>query len=188
MRLVITGTACTGKSTLSRQLAERRGWEYIPENYESLFDKHGKYIQPRSELAIQIDRVLVNKWKLEKLHKNTVSDRCSIDLFNLWLSLGFSENKQVAEFAKKCRGYQRYYDAFVILPWGVLPMQQVNESNGMHKRNMNPWAQFHRNATLIGLIMQWVPSSKRIFMPAKIINLDERIDYVLAFLEKQAKE
>ena len=182
MRVAITGTPCTGKSTLAKQLATKMEWQYIPETFASLFDEQGGYIQPPSVLAVQMDKVLMLKRQLEFKHVDTVSDRCSADLFILWLSRGFSKHKQVAEFADKCRDYLRHYDAFIYLPWGVLPLEQLEEGESGCKRNMDQWTQFYNNSALIGLIMQWVPAEKRIFIPTNIIDLETRADYVLSRL------
>lgn len=184
MRVAITGTPCTGKSTLAKQLATKMDWQYIPETFASLFDEQGSYIQPPSALAVEMDKVLMLKRQLELKHIDTVSDRCSADLFILWLSRGFSKHKQVAGFADKCRDYLSHYDAFIYLPWGVLPLEQLKEGESGCKRNMDPWMQFYNNSALIGLIMQWVPAHKRIFVPTTIVNLEARVEYVLAQLDQ----
>jgi predicted ATPase len=186
LKIAISGCAGIGKTTLATDLAEYFNVEIINESYERFFNENGSFISPPKLLQQKIIDVLHEKHKCEDKAGSFISDRCPIDLFNLWLSRGFAKNqKRTLELSQHCRAYVKKYDFIIVLPWGSIPLQQIDEHNDNRRRVMNPWTQFHNHSVIIGLCQQWVPSSKLLPVSGNLKNHKERLELVIKTLEKQ---
>jgi len=185
MKIAISGSAGCGKSTLAQSLSQELGIELIPESYDDFFDSKGKYIRPRERLMGKIEEVLDAKHELENNLDGFVADRSPIDLFNFWLTQGFSSNSDKSEqIQDKCKDYLQKYNLIIFPPWGALPLKQVDEEHTKRRRVMKPWVQFRHHSTLIGIALQWVPVSKILPIPTSVGTPEQRLDFVLKAIKR----
>mgnify|MGYP003640575168 CR=1 FL=1 len=106
MKVAISGSAGTGKTTLAR---------------DDFFDERYNYIQSRSELKRRIVSLLESKHRLEQEQESFVVDRCPVDLFNLWMAQGFGDDqKSTGALYSQCRKYIEKYDRVIVLPWSAI--------------------------------------------------------------------
>ena len=158
----------------------------IPEQYDDFFDEKGRYLRPEKRLMKKIESVLDAKHALENSLNGFIADRSPIDLFNLWLTRGFSSNSRESErFQEKCKAYLQKYDFIVFPPWGVLDLIQVEDKNAKRKRVMKPWVQFRHHSTMIGIALQWVPVSKILPIPTNISTSEQRLAFVLDAVHRE---
>jgi len=184
LKVAISGCAGIGKTSLAKDLANYFSVELINESYERFFNENGSFIVPPKLLQQRIMDVLHEKHEFEKAAGDFITDRCPIDLFNLWLSRGYAKNqKKTLTLSQHCRAYVKKYDFIIVLPWGSIPLQQIKNIEGNRKRIMNPWVQFHNHSAIIGLCQQWVPSSKLLPVSGNIKNHQERLALVIKALE-----
>tara|TARA_R110002072_G_scaffold225304_2_gene382453 strand:+ start:390 stop:977 length:588 start_codon:yes stop_codon:yes gene_type:complete len=187
LKVAISGCAGIGKTTLARDLAKHFDVALIDETYECFFNENGSFISSQKLLQQRIFDVLHDKHKCEETAGSFISDRCPIDLFNLWLSRGYAKNqKRTLKLSQYCRDYLNKYDYVIVLPWGSIPLQQIKDNDDSRKRVMNLWIQFHNHSVIIGLCQQWVPSTKLLPVSGNIKSHKERLELVIKLLEKQA--
>tara|TARA_R110002096_G_scaffold421604_1_gene627475 strand:- start:530 stop:1090 length:561 start_codon:yes stop_codon:yes gene_type:complete len=178
MKVAISGSAGTGKTTLARALAEQWGCVLVEEGYDDFFDERYNYIQSRSELKRRIVSLLESKHRLEQEQESFVVDRCPVDLFNLWMAQGFGDDqKSTGALYSQCRKYIEKYDRVIVLPWSAIPLKQLEHSES-RRRTMNCWHQLYNHANIIGLLHQWVVPAKLLPMPFNASTLTERVDFV----------
>lgn len=183
MRIAISGSAGSGKTSLVEALSKSLNLEIIPECYEAFFDEHGRHIKPPKNLMHKIHQVLDNKHQLELAANDFVADRCPVDLFNLWVTRRFhSDNRKTDIFQEKCIEYLKKYDYLILLPWGDIPLKQVDPKEGNRKRVMKPWIQFQHHSTIIGMAMQWVPLNKIIAVPKGLDGVEARCENIIKLL------
>jgi hypothetical protein len=181
MRIAISGSAGTGKSSLAKAIADRFECALVPECYDDFFTQNAEFIKPASQLKQLISNALERKNALESEHLKFVADRCPVDLFNLWLSRGFATNRNnTAELYQRCRSYMAKYDFIVVLPWSALPLQQLSGHATNRRRVMNLWTQLHNHSTIIGLLQQWVPQERLLPIPYPMIDINARAAAVSA--------
>ena len=179
-RIAITGSAGVGKSTFADRLANALGCNLIDENYDSLFQANGAFITPPSRLKREIINLLDYKSELENQAGEFISDRCAADLFNLWLTRGFGANEIATSIvAERCRQCLSTYSHLIVLPWGAIPLVQIDDTASYRRRVLNPWRQFWNQATLVGIVQHWVPAKKLILVPKELSSLERRICVVL---------
>lgn len=183
MKIAISGSAGTGKTTLATALAARHGCSVVAEHYDDFFDDNFKFIKPAGLLQRRIFETLERKNEIENQYGAFVADRCPVDLFNLWLSLGYGiSQRKTADLYDRCRSYIAKYDRIVVLPWSALPLTQVDEGVSRRRRVMNRWNQLYNHSTMIGLLQQWVTPAALLPIPFKMTDLDARVDFVLGSL------
>ena len=178
MKIAVSGSAGTGKTTLATALAGRYDCSVVAECYDEFFDKNYDFIKPASRLQRQILTTLEHKNKLEDECGDFVADRSPVDLFNLWLSRGYGSNqRKTADLYNRCRTYIKKYDRIVVLPWSALPLVQVDAHVG-RRRVMNPWIQLYNHSTMIGLLQQWVSGNHLLPIPFAMAALNARVDFI----------
>ncbi|MES9858356.1 MAG: AAA family ATPase [Sedimenticola sp.] len=180
MKIAIAGSAGVGKTTLATALADKYKALLVKEQYEIFFNKDGGFLKSDKVLSSRITEVLDLKHKQESTMERVVSDRCPVDLFNLWLSRGFARYQdETMALYKMCRSYVEKYDFIVVLPWGSIPLRQITDTGSKRVRVMNSWTQLHNHSSIIGLCHQWVLPRKLIPVPNHIKGHELRVDYVV---------
>ncbi len=181
MKIALTGSACTGKTTLAEKLANELGLPLIEENYGPLFDPLKPFKKEEPKLFINaLKDVMEAKHKQEQEHVSFVTDRCPVDLMNIWLTRGLSsKRRRSAEFYQHCRSLTKQYDYLIIPPWGVLPVESKESEKGRQVRVKNPWILLHNHAAIVGLARQWLPGERIITIRPSMKKLEDRVDYVL---------
>jgi hypothetical protein len=183
MKIAISGSACTGKTTLGRELAKQLGFTFIPEHFEPLFAL-GKRSDTKQRVAA-FRKVLGFKSAEEGKHEDFVADRCPLDLMNLWLATGLGRRPKLsAQFYGDCRKQMELYDRIVILPWGRLPLEPRQADDGSQVRNLNPWSLLHNHATIVGLARMWLRRDQLIMLRGKLDTVEQRAAFVLERVRK----
>jgi GTPase SAR1 family protein len=169
MRIVVTGSAGIGKTTLAESLASKMQSELVPESYVPNMFKPLKNKADYEEVSEAFEAVLEEKFSgLESEGINTiVYDRSPIDLFNLWLHLGlFSLEKKTLAFQSQCFGKMEHFD-FVIFPtFGKFKFTQKSDDTA--KRNPNYWVRMMNYSSTYGFTRMATDSKKVIVVPANI--------------------
>ena len=179
MKIAISGSACIGKTTLAKQIADTLGCAYIPEHYDVLFDEPKKFQSPPEVLVELFNTALSTKVTEERKHKAFISDRSPIDLFNLWMSRRlWKRGKDTSKFHKRCLHYASDYDYVVLLPRGVIPLTQMEGPRDGQRRIMNRWVQSHNHANIVGLTREWILPDKIVDIPKSAGSLNERANYL----------
>lgn len=185
MKIAISGSAGIGKTTLARALAARCGCCFIEEGYDRLFGPDAEFLRSSGQLRREIVSVLERKNSLEDEATAFVSDRCAVDLFNLWMSRGFGDDeKTTGRLYRCCRRYTVKYDVVFVLPWGAIPLRQI-ASPASRRRSMNPWFQLYSHANVIGLLHQWLPAARLVPIPFGLNELDARVDFACKMIESR---
>jgi len=180
LRVAICGSGGVGKTTLAVPLARQLRATYIPEHFESFFDRPGKFRSPPPILAELFNEVLERKRAEEQAQESYVVDRSPIDLFNLWLAQGLAlRAEDTKRFHANCRDYCAAYDFVVILPWGALPLVPSDHVTGRQRRVLNPWVQLSAHASIAGLARMWIEPQRIVELPASITDAQERLGFVM---------
>jgi adenylate kinase family enzyme len=185
VKIAISGSAGIGKTTLASALAECRGCRLIEEGYDGLFDSDAGFIKSRSRLRREILSLLEMKNALEEEAEAFVADRCAVDLFNLWMSRGFGDDQELTGcLYQRCRRYVEKYDFVFVLPWSAIPLRQIGLPVN-RRRAMNPWSQLYNHANVIGLLHQWLPSTRLVPIPFGLIELRERVAFACEQIDRR---
>lgn len=182
MRIAISGTAGTGKSSLAKTLAERLGLSLIEENYGILFDKPEKFTDSRQRAAA-ILQIFSSKRQIEEQHGSFVTDRCPVDLFHFWMKAGlWTRTKETEQLCSMAAQQVGQYDLLVLPPSGMLNADSVHEAGDFRKRNSNQHVQLYNHASIVGLAVLWAPADRLLFLPNIRQSVDERVEEVIKFV------
>ena len=179
MKIAITGTSGTGKSTLTHALAQQLGLIAIDEHYEPLFDTKVK-----SDFPPRLSRILENKHQLEVSANNFVVDRLPLDLIHIWLNQsGHKINPALTRaFLERCIRLTSGYDFVVVTPWNSIPLLPTGN---LLPRNMDILEQLRNHASLVGHVHMWVEKTRIIEIPQSMTRLDDRINFIIAQIKKR---
>lgn len=176
-RIALCGSAGTGKTTLGRRLAAALDLPFIEEGMrrriENGLDVHAlSGDQHRSILSELWEEQLDAEARARAAHGGFVSDRSPLDFAAFALVFHSYSEPFCGEFVPRVTGRADEYDAIVVLPWGVLPL----ERDGV--RSTNRWYQRQFQATVEGLMRTSVDPGAVWFLPG-LTDLDRRVDWVL---------
>ncbi|MGB1006585.1 MAG: AAA family ATPase [Thalassobaculaceae bacterium] len=180
MRVAITGSAGTGKTTAAKALAARGEVVFVADGlrrriedglvlgrldraqlkdlFEELYDEH------QAELALA-----------GRMRGGAVSDRCCLDFLVLWLYHGLGDDDtRTAGLAHRAFRDLAEYDAVVLMPWGVLPLVD----DGV--RAANPWTQLHFHALFEGMARDHIEGRRLLRLPRDILDAAARVDWIHA--------
>jgi len=174
-RIVFSGSAGTGKSTLARALAGRLGVPYIEEG-----------IRPRVERGLKLylldesqRRDLIRElWEEQRAAQDAapggfVADRSAVDYAAFWLHYGLTDAQEETEaFLAEMERAASMESRVVLCPWGVLPL----EADGV--RSTNPWLQLRYQALVEGMHGRMTPEARLVRVPAHD-DLEARLAFVL---------
>ena len=175
MRLAISGSAGTGKSSLAMALAKSLKLPYLEENFRRRRE-NGLVFE---NLSCTDQSLLILELYTEAIEQAAqhptgfVQDRCPIDFLAFWLHYGFwSEETPSATFFKRAQKDLSYYDRIIILPWGVFDI----EDDGV--RSTNCWLQLKFQSLLEGLIHRLTPKNLIYWMPDNIDTKQGRLEHL----------
>lgn len=178
-RIALSGSAGTGKTTLARALATRWRVPYLDEGMrrrlEGGLDLHALTPEGFRNLNLELRDEQAERERAALLsHGGFVSDRSALDYAAFWLVYRFVDDEAITEQVMQAAAEEAAgYDAIVVLPWGVLPLQH----DGV--RSTNRWRQRHFQATVEGLLRRDVEPGRLLEMPA-LRDLEDRMRWVLA--------
>jgi len=154
MRVGVMGAAGTGKTTLTRYLAEHLGAVVIPDHIVTVLREQGRDSWKGVGDAPQRKKVredaLRRKISAEASEAKFVSDKTVIDYLAYWLQNQSEHEERPANqaFVEKCRAAAKRYDVIVFLPY----REQVDYAPG---RQQDPYHNLKVAAHKRGLLDLW---------------------------------
>lgn len=178
MRVAVTGSAGTGKSTLVAALAACLGLTAVPEGMREYLERTGADIHTLGHAGLQA--LVTELWRERREAEQAdafVSDRCAVDYGAFWLTYRFEHDLAATDalFAE-IRAHARRYDRVYVLPHGAIPLRP----DGV--RTANPYTQLHFQALVEGLAHRLLPAERLRFLPPHLVDLGDRMRWVLADL------
>jgi nicotinamide riboside kinase len=179
LRIAVSGSAGTGKTTLGVGLAEQLGIPFLPEGMrrrlESGLDLHHLTRDRHRALFDELfDEKLTAMTEAERTAGGFVVDRSVLDFAAFWLYYGFGHDEDAtARLMEAVRQAASRYDLILLLPWGTFPLA----ADGV--RLANPWIQLHFQALLEGLIAPLLPAGLVVPLPASMTAPEARLVWAL---------
>ncbi len=162
-RIALAGSAGTGKTTLGRALAARRGLPFLEEgmrrrleaglDWGKLFAQPGRYEVLLGELWEE--QLALEEAALDSLAGGFVADRSAYDHAAFWLHYGHLHDRVATDrWMRRLIEAGRRYERVVLLPWGRRPI----EDDGV--RSTDPWLQLRFQGILEGLLWRFAPEGQ----------------------------
>ncbi|WP_029008046.1 AAA family ATPase [Azospirillum halopraeferens] len=177
MRIGLTGSAGTGKTTLALTMAGTLGvpvlHERMRERLRAGFSLHA--LTRAEHRALLRDDAEDLEARAAAAPAGFVADRTPLDFLAFWLCNGYAADDPAGTdaFAAQARAAVAAWDLIVVLPWGSLPL----EDDGI--RYANPWHQLHAQTVIEGLCRRWVAADRLAFLPDTVREPDGRCAWVL---------
>ncbi|MFT4540570.1 MAG: alpha-ribazole phosphatase [Planctomycetota bacterium] len=175
LRIALSGSAGTGKTTLGRALALKLDLPFIEERMrlrlEGGLDLHTLNETTLRELCLEL-------WHEQKqleleYESGFVADRSSIDYAAFWLHYGFYIEPEQTELAlQEMFSWADSYSSVLLFPHGVIPLVH----DGV--RATNPWQQRRYQLLVEGLLSQYLETSRLLRVPA-VTDFDQRLAWAL---------
>lgn len=155
MKIAISGSEGTGKSTLSRELAKEFGIPRIKEGVRDYMKRHGienlRDMSPQEYMKMQW-YLLDSKIEQESSLGSFVADRSVADnvAYTLrWCGRDFTE-KMLGKYVQLAREHaQNTYDLILYLPWGKISV----EDDGV--RDTRKWYLYEIDRLIWGILKDW---------------------------------
>ena len=174
MRIAITGSAGTGKSTLAAALGERLGAPVVPEGMREYLERTGIDLHDVGPDGLR--RLVLALWE-ERLPLESapsfVADRCSVDFAAFWLFYRFDHSPDTSARQATWAAHAARYDRVVVLPFGGISLV------GDGIRTANQWTQLHFQLLLEGLLRRTVEPARLLWLPAAARTVEARAAWVL---------
>ncbi|MFT5052312.1 MAG: nicotinamide riboside kinase [Chlamydiales bacterium] len=181
LRIAISGSAGTGKTTLGKALARRLEVPFIEEGMRKRIEG-GLQLH---ELSNPERRALLSElWdeqrELEqRAGSSFVVDRSAFDYIAFWLHYALYDELDDSEaWIGRLRSEGERYDRVLLLPWGVLPLVK----DGV--RSTNRWVQFHYQATLEATLKRFAHRGQVLRIPGDE-TVEQRVNFSQRFLPVQ---
>lgn len=178
LRIAISGSAGTGKTSVGRALAARLEVPFIEESMRRRIAEGLRVdILSPSELADLLREVWEEQRQAEEeAGAHFVVDRSSYDYVAFWLQYGLHHDEARTDaWVGELSSLGERYDRVLLLPWGVLPL----EADGI--RSTNRWIQFHYQSLLEKTLKRFARRGQVLRVPGEE-TVEQRVDFVLRFL------
>ncbi len=166
-RIAILGTSGSGKSTLVREIAGRRAWPVIEEDFAGPVAASRELERQiraggRADLRTAFGRYAQagRLWVDQRLRRcretpDVIADRSCFDILNDWLAadVGRYYPRVLQDMLRSCREESRLIDLYVLLPIGAAALTAGANEDGLPRRT-NFGRKLRAQATLIGLLEQ----------------------------------
>ena len=158
LRIALSGSAGTGKTTLGRRLADELGLPFIEEG-----------MRRRLEAGLRLhefgpgdyEDLICDLWAEQREQERAlaatgfVADRSVYDFAAFWLHYGFMADRERTERTLPALLEEgRHYDRVLLLPWGVIPL----EHDGV--RSTDRWTQLRFQSIVEGLLERFAPEGQ----------------------------
>lgn len=180
LRVALSGSAGSGKTTLGRALAQRLELAFLEEGMRARIEAglsiHDLDLEGRR--ALMRDLREEQRAQEEAATEGFVADRSSYDYAAFWLhyDLHFDARPTDAWIGAMVEAGQSY-DHVLLLPWGAIPL----ESDGV--RSTNPWIQFRFQGLVEGVLGRFAPRGQVLRVPGAE-SPESRLDFVLRFVSR----
>jgi broad specificity phosphatase PhoE/nicotinamide riboside kinase len=172
-RIALAGSAGTGKTTLARRLADELGLPYIAEGMRARLEAG---LAPLALRPPELRALMREMWQEQRAAeaaaaRGFVADRSSIDFAAYWLQYGlYDEVDETEAWLAQMRAEAARYTQLVLLPWGVLPLEDDRV------RSTNRWMHRRFQATLESLLLE-LPQHGVLRVPPTA-DFDERLAWL----------
>ena len=170
LRLALSGSAGTGKTTLARRLAADLDLVYVEEGMRRrLNDGLDVHAQSPAQHAALITELWEEQLATELEHlaagRGVVADRSPLDYAAFWLHYDLHHDRETTErFFERAAEAARGYDRILLTPWGVLDL----EADGV--RSTNRWIQLRYQALVEGVLLRWAA-------PEQVLRVPDTADF-----------
>jgi len=178
VKIAITGSAGTGKSTLAAALGERLGVSVVPEGMREYLERSGVNLHDLGPDGLR-DLVLELWREREPLEavEGFVADRCSVDFAAFWLFYRFEHDPRTTQLQAAFSAHARRYDYVIMLPHGGITLA----SDGV--RTTNTWTQLHFQILVEGMVERMVAPERVLQVPSRCCSMASRLDWLMPRLQ-----
>ena len=177
MKIALTGSSSTGKTTLARLLRDHAalsGIKYLSADSRKLLQRMGYRsmdLMTRQQLREFQVAYLHSKLDLESNIQSYITDRSTVDVAAYWLIRDTFDLPDTIrdEYIEKCRNHASKYDLHIYLPFGLLPF----EFDGYRSHSL----EFHEQ--IDKQIMKFLKAWKIKYITLDMPDLDIRLQRVL---------
>jgi hypothetical protein len=181
MKIALSGSAGTGRSTIAIRLAQSIGHTPLTNLAKGILREHGfKYgtdttVEQFLATPERQRQLYDHKRMIESEYDNFVTDRSWIDNAS-YAVVGLHNNMlfDMASYIDDCKSEVEKYDCIIHIPWGRQPLQP----NGT--RTINPWFQFMVDSVICNIAQLW--GIELTTAPQDLSNKD-CVDWILNFLK-----
>jgi len=184
MKIALTGTSSTGKTTLAKALLKEKSFykyvtKFLSADARSILDKKGFHSMDRmtKQDIIEFQREYVStKSEMENLEDNFITDRSFVDCASYWLIRDtFDMDASIQNtLISECYIQALKYDLHIYLPFGIIPF----ESDGYRSENIDIHERIDEQIN--SFLIEWHIK----YLTLGMDSLEERIRTVIKYLEK----
>ncbi len=177
MRIAVTGSAGTGKSSLSGARGRALGLPVVPEGMREYLERSGVKLHSLGHEGLKA--LVLALWEERgpaEEQPGFVADRCSVDFAAFWLYYRFEADPRTEALQRAFRERAGRYERVIVLPYGAIPLR----ADGV--RSANRWTQLHYQLLLEGLLSRLVSPERVLRVPPSLAGLEERLSWVMARL------